>query len=1038
MSTYAAYNASYVLGQLDQGGAPNFNQGAENSNTRDMGFQQAQGIVMDEVNHKLYVSDSVANRVMVFNLDNTNTLVDYVADAVLGQNNFYAFSSGLDNNSFNNPLGLAIDSAGQRLFVADAANFRVLVFDVSTITNGEAAVNVLGQADFTSNTVVTSQTGMKLPTGLEYDSAGQRLFVADASSNRVLVFDVAAISDGEAAINVIGQPDFVTSTSGAALNKMSFPQDIAYDSANDRLFVVNFNTAKVLVHDTSAIVDGQNALDEFGGADLSFTGLGGEAIEYDGVNQRIYVSHTNRHRVLVYDVSTITTGETAVSVLGQPDLTTVTDGLSQTKLNGPERLYFYATGNLLYVNDSLNNRIMVFDVAAVSNGEAAVNVIGQYTSGLPDFTTSDAYDSSTTGYGLSSPAATAIDSSGHRLFVADYGHNRILVFNLDANNLPIDYQADFVLGQSVFNSAGAGISDSSLDHPQGLAFDAVGQRLFVVDTGNNRVVVFDVTTIVNGEAAVNVLGQPDLNTNIPDLTQNSLNGPYDVAFDGTGQRLFVLDNSNGRVVVFDVTTIVDGEAAVNVIGAPDFTTGPVFAGSATTFNSPIGLGYDSVGQRLFVSDESDSRVVVFDVSTIIDGEAAVNVIGQPDLTTFGINVDQNGLAGPYRMDVDTNTNRLIIADAYAQRVMFHDLSGLTDGQPAANLFGQDNFTTSIFHTTQDGFSSPEDVTYDSLNNNVYVTDRGNNRVMIFRFVNISNASVLPGGMQNQAYTQNLTILNNQGVASTAIESGALPTGISLAANALGGTPTTSGAFSFGVRATDTLSTGTFSSLLKNFSLSIAPVIVDTPVVSSGGGGSSGGSSGAGHVEIFGKPASSGGIPVKQTNQTTTGNSVKANEKLNKSKCPLKDIDEHWAKEMINYFYERDVVEGRQPCLFLPEAAMNRAEAVKVGMLGFGHQIGQTGPDDLFNDLKPNSWYLPFLSSAKSAEVIEGYADGSFRPEQDINYQELLKIFYLSQNEGVVKEFLTNAKEEGVVGRAARAEDIVSRAKAMEILYKLVN
>lgn len=107
------------------------------------------------------------------------------------------------------------------------------------------------------------------------------------------------------------------------------------------------------------------------------------------------------------------------------------------------------------------------------------------------------------------------------------------------------------------------------------------------------------------------------------------------------------------------------------------------------------------------------------------------------------------------------------------------------------------------------------------------------------------------------------------------------------------------------------------------------------------------------------------------------------------------------------------------------------------MLAFGHQIDQTGSVDLFNDLKPDSWYLPFLSSAKSAEVIEGYADGSFRPEQDINFQELLKIFYLSQNGGVVKDFLTNAKEEGVVGKAARTEDVVSRAKAMEILYKLV-
>ena len=49
---------------------------------------------------------------------------------------------------------VAIDTAGQRLFVSDgqgSGNHRVLVYDVASITNGENAVNVLGQADFTSS-----------------------------------------------------------------------------------------------------------------------------------------------------------------------------------------------------------------------------------------------------------------------------------------------------------------------------------------------------------------------------------------------------------------------------------------------------------------------------------------------------------------------------------------------------------------------------------------------------------------------------------------------------------------------------------------------------------------------------------------------------------------------------------------------------------------------------------------------------------------------------------------------------------------------
>ena len=50
----------------------------------------------------------------------------------------------------NSPRGLIYDPAGNRLFVADFSNNRVMLFDVASITNGENAVNVLGQANFTS------------------------------------------------------------------------------------------------------------------------------------------------------------------------------------------------------------------------------------------------------------------------------------------------------------------------------------------------------------------------------------------------------------------------------------------------------------------------------------------------------------------------------------------------------------------------------------------------------------------------------------------------------------------------------------------------------------------------------------------------------------------------------------------------------------------------------------------------------------------------------------------------------------------------
>lgn len=1042
LTAEAAYNASGEIGQLDHNGQPTYTHGNENSNLRDMGFQQNQGIVMDEINHQLYVSDSVANRVMVFDLDVSNNLVDRVADHVLGQINFDDFSSGLDAAHFNNPLGMAVDPVGQRLFVADAANYRVLVFDVSTIVDGESAVNVLGQPDFTTANPVTSQSTFKLPTGIEYDQSGQRLFVSDASSNRVLVFDMVTIGDGENAVNVLGQPDFITSTAGSALNQMSFPQDIAYDGVNDRLFVVNFNNGEIFVHDTSAIVDGQAALDKFGSSDLTFGGVGGEAIEYDSVNQRIYVSHTNKNRVLVYDVSTITTDENAVNVLGQPDFVSAVASVSQTELNGPERLFFQGSQNKLYVVDGINNRIVVFDVTSITDGEAEVDVIGQYTNGVPDFNTSDAYDSSPSAVGFGYPTSVALDANGHRLFVADYFNNRVLVFNLDSQNNPIDGAADFVLGQPNLTSGLSGLNNSSFSQPRGLSFDETTQRLYVTDSGNNRIMVFDVTTITNGEAAVNELGQIDFNSNITDLTQTNFFGPFDTALDIGGQRLFVLDNGNRRIMVFDVSTIADGEAAINVLGSTDFVSIAPFGTAINAINSGTGLAFNQDTKHLFVSDESDARVIIFDTNAITDGEDAVRVFGQPDFTTMGVNVTQDGLVGPYGMDIDTNANRLMIADSYASRVIYQDLTGMSDGQPASSLLGWDDYLSSGFLTTQDGFSSTQDIAYDPIGNKVFVADGGNARIMIFQYID-DTTPALPDGTVGIAYNQNFTSSGGQGVATININSGVVPTGLLIAGSNISGVPVAAGLFSFDTRSIDTFSFGTFFSRPKSFNLTINPP--------AGGGGGGGGGSPVGAGGPYGHPSSEGGVSTSVNEQTQTSAGEFDDVIVPPTnKCALRDVKGHRLEKVINKFYALNIVEGRQPCLFFPDANMNRAEAAKVSLLGFGHQVGQDISKDLFvdvgdgvfaNERAKNGWYLPYLSTGKKANIVNGYSDGSFRPDRDITFEELVKLYgragVWSEKNMSTDFYWANAKQKKAVNFEDQPTDNVSRARALEILEKLL-
>ena len=98
-----------------------------------------------------------------------------------------------------------------------------------------------------------------------------------------------------------------------------------------------------------------------------------------------------------------------------------------------------------------------------------------------------------------------VDTTGHLLFIADPENNRVLVFDLDSDNVLLDDTPDHVLGQPDFITSDPGTTQSSLDNPNGLAYDPQSQELFVADTNNNRVMVFNAASINNGETAINVV-----------------------------------------------------------------------------------------------------------------------------------------------------------------------------------------------------------------------------------------------------------------------------------------------------------------------------------------------------------------------------------------------------------------------------------------------------------------------------------------------------------------------------------------------------
>lgn len=329
--------------------------------------------------------------------------------------------------------------------------FSVTLLAQSPLINNMPASGVLGQLDFTSGSSGTTQSKLQAPSGVAVDPTTGKLFVVDRYNNRILRWSSAdKMIDGSPAEVVLGQPDFITSTSGLSASKLNDPLRAFVDSSGN-LWVSDYLNNRVLRFDNaSSKLTGANADLVLGQSNFTTNPSGTSTNKMKGPvgvfvdeTERLWVTDRLNHRVLRFDNSSnLSNGADANGVLGQADFMTGTSGLSATKMNRPMGVYVDSKDNLWVCEDD-NRRAIRFDtVSTKSNGAAADGVLGQ-----PDFTT-NLINYSRNGVG--NLRGVYGDEAG-RLYLVDESNNRVLVFN-HAATIQNGAFADYVLGQPDFGS----------------------------------------------------------------------------------------------------------------------------------------------------------------------------------------------------------------------------------------------------------------------------------------------------------------------------------------------------------------------------------------------------------------------------------------------------------------------------------------------------------------------------------------------------------------------------------------------------------
>lgn len=348
---------------------------------------------------------------------------------------------------------------------------------------------------------------------------------------------------------------------------------------------------------------------------------------------------------------------------------------SAATLFGPRGACLVAAHGPLWVCDTGHHRLLGWRRTPAADNAPADWVIGQ-----ADFTREGRNAKGDPGAAtLNVP--TGICACGTGLAVTDAWNHRVLIWK----ELPAQSHvaADTVLGQSDFESVEANRGGETPDAdtlfwPYGVYWD--GGRLWVADSGNRRVLMWNGVPGRNGQAADLVLGQSGMRHRDEngggDPSAISMRWPHAITL--WRGRLAVGDAGNNRIMVWERVSGRNNQSCDYVLGQMDFHqvdhNQSLYWPGAATLNMPYGIS--AAGKWLITADTANSRLLGWHADDGATGAAARALTGQPDFMAKGDNRWQmparDSLCWPYAVNACGET--VVVSDSGNNRVMLWALS----------------------------------------------------------------------------------------------------------------------------------------------------------------------------------------------------------------------------------------------------------------------------------------------------------------------------------------------------------------------------
>jgi tripartite motif-containing protein 71 len=505
----------------------------------------------------VYVVDSSHNRIEKFD-PNGNFITQWGhKGSEPGQ---FSFGSSQD---YTKPPGGGIAVAGNYVYVADSGNNRIERFNLEGGEAIEWGTKGSGPGQFS------------YPRGVAANES--EVLVADDDNHRIEKFDPS------------GAYESAAGSQGTGPGQFGFPYGVALDAAGDAYIADDLNHRVVKLNPELGFLAAWGGYGTKPGQ-LAFP----RALASDPAGDT-YVANTANDRIEVYNPEGRFLRTIGVSARGPGVLT------------APRGLAADPTGRLL-ISDTVGSRVELFaPLTATYEGQwttagghdasfvkpsgigvdprGSVYVADQGNERIVHMWGDGTYLSELAGPAnlggaqLNGADAVAVSPNTARAYVADAGHNRVLVYGPEGSLL-----ARWGAGGG---DGAASSQTGGFNHPSGVAVRSIApgeENIYVADKGNDRIVELNANGTVLREWGS--AGSAD----------GRFHAPASVAIDGRG-NVYALDSENNRVELFEG----DGHFL-----AKWGVRGP----NLGDFSQPSAIALDCAG-NVYVADTNNNRVERF-------------------------------------------------------------------------------------------------------------------------------------------------------------------------------------------------------------------------------------------------------------------------------------------------------------------------------------------------------------------------------------------------------------------------------------------